>query len=227
MKVSVVIPVFNEERFIRTCLVSLKNQIEEPDEIIIVDNNSSDRTIAIAKNFAVRIVREKTQGITHARNHGFDTAKYEIIARCDADSILPKDWIQKIKRQFEFYPIDGLVGPINYYDVPVRTALGMRFYITATKKVLGHYPLNGPSMAITKQIWKRVKKYICPDDSKVHEDIDLSIHIHKAGVKIKYDRTLLVQVSGRRAKHNPRSFFLEYPVRFFKMIREHEQTHPF
>ncbi len=227
MKVSVVIPVFNEEKYIRTCLVSLKNQVEEATEILVVNNNSTDRTVAIAKEFGARIVNENKQGITHARNRGFDSAKYDIIARCDADSILPKNWVKKIKDQFEKERIDALVGPVFFYDVPVRTALGVRLYMTVVNRVLGHYPLNGPNMALTKNVWNRVKGAICPDDSKVHEDIDLSIHIYKVGGRIKYDRSLLVRVSGRRVKHNPWSFFFEYPLRFFKMIREHEQTHPF
>lgn len=222
MKVSVVIPVYNEERFIRTCLVSLTNQIDEADEIIIIDNNCTDRTIEIAREFNVRIVKERQQGITHARNKGFDSARYPLIGRCDADSVLPKNWIQKIKRQFESRQIDALVGPLIFYDVPVRTALGVRAYMGVMKRILGHFPLNGPNMIITKDIWNRVRKNICPDDSKVHEDIDLSIHINKAGGKIFYDKNLLVKVSGRRVKHNPISFFLEYPLRFFKTLREHE-----
>jgi len=101
MKVSVVVPAYNEEKYIKKCLFSLTNQIVPADEIIIVDNNCRDKTIEIAKKFKVRIVKEKTQGMIPARNRGFNSTRYEIIARCDADVIVPKDWIKRIKKNFE------------------------------------------------------------------------------------------------------------------------------
>src|SRR3989344_7794863 len=108
MKISVVIPAFNEEKNIDKLIQSLLNQEEPADEIIVVDNNSTDHTDAIVKNYNVRILHEPKQGITHARNRGFDEAKYEIIARTDADTVLPTDWIRKIKNDFKKYKIDGL-----------------------------------------------------------------------------------------------------------------------
>jgi len=55
MKVSVVVPAYNEEAYIGNCLESLTNQKVKPDEIIVVNNNSTDATVKIAKRFPVRI----------------------------------------------------------------------------------------------------------------------------------------------------------------------------
>ncbi|PIZ98690.1 MAG: glycosyltransferase family 2 protein, partial [Candidatus Levybacteria bacterium CG_4_10_14_0_2_um_filter_35_8] len=82
MTVSVVVLAHNEEKYIKKCLDGLINQEEKPDEIIIVDNNCTDKTIDICKEYSVRIVQEKTQGIIAARNTGFNAAKYDIISRC-------------------------------------------------------------------------------------------------------------------------------------------------
>lgn len=101
MKVSVVIPARNEEKYIGKCLQSLLEQEEKADEIIVVDNNSSDKTAEIAKSYGARVIKEKTQGITYARTLGFNSAKFEIIARVDADTTVPKDWILRIKKDFE------------------------------------------------------------------------------------------------------------------------------
>src|SRR3989304_3585243 len=60
MKVSVVIPVYNEEKYIKNCLDSLMNQTEKPDEIIVVDNNCTDKTVSIVKKYKrIKIIQEK------------------------------------------------------------------------------------------------------------------------------------------------------------------------
>ncbi|HSW98193.1 MAG TPA: glycosyltransferase family A protein [Candidatus Saccharimonadales bacterium] len=109
MKVSVIIPVYNEEAYIHACLESVINQKEPADEIIVVDNNSIDNTPTIAKAFPeVKIVKEAKQGMIPARNKGFNSAKYEIIAKIDADTRVSPDWIQRIKKNFQDESIIGV-----------------------------------------------------------------------------------------------------------------------
>ncbi|HEX8932548.1 MAG TPA: glycosyltransferase family A protein, partial [Patescibacteria group bacterium] len=100
MKISVIIPAYNEEKYIGACIESLLKQNRLPDEIIVVNNNSTDQTAAIASQYPVKVINEKEQGITPARNRGLNEAQYDIIARTDADTILPPDWIEKIKKHF-------------------------------------------------------------------------------------------------------------------------------
>lgn len=57
MRVSLVIPIYNEEKYIKKCLDSVKCQVEKPDEIIVVDNNSTDNTVNIAKKYNVRLLK--------------------------------------------------------------------------------------------------------------------------------------------------------------------------
>ena len=86
--------------------------------------------------------------------------------------------------------------------------------------MIGHYPLCGPSMAVKKTAWEKIKKELCTDSKKVHEDLDLSFHIKKLG-KVYHDKRNLVLTSGRRIKYNPLSFFGEYTLRFLKMLKDH------
>lgn len=218
MKISVVIPAYNEERFIRNSLNSLKQQEEKPDEIILVDNFSKDKTTSIAKEFNVKIIERETTGIGNARNIGFNAAQYEIIARCDADTIVPTDWLKKIKQNFA-KNIDALVGPVNYYDVFPQNTINSKIFIHFIKICLGHYPMLGLNMIMTKKMWEKVKDKVCLDDKMVHEDIDLAIHVNKQGGIIAYDPTLIVQSSGRRIKNNFFSFFIEYPTRLIKTFK--------
>lgn len=220
MKVSVIIPAFNEKKYIAHCLESLKQQEDKPDEIIVVDNNCTDQTIKIAKKYLVRIIKEKKQGIVFARNKGFNAAAGDILARCDADSILPPNWIKKIKINFKKNKIAGVTGPVVFYDLPLKANFSI-LYLKIMKFMQKGETLLGPNMAITKDIWLKIKDKVCVDEKKVHEDIDLAIHILKEGGKIKYDWGLIANISGRRIKKKPQSFFIEYPIRAIKNIYFH------
>lgn len=223
MQISVVIPAFNEESYIGACLEHLTNQEDPADEIIVIDNNCEDDTAKIAKAYGARVIREKEQGMIPARNRGFEEARFDLIARCDADSRVKPDWIARIKKHFSKHKrTAALTGPIEYYDFHVKNITPIfKTYIQSVKLILGHYPLTGPNMTITKSLWNKVKNDVCLVDSEVHEDIDLSIHIDQVGAKIIYDKNLIVPISARRLKNEPASMLIEYPTRVVKTIKKH------
>jgi len=224
MKVSVVIPVYNEKKRIKKCLDSLLSQSEKPDEIIVVDNNSTDSTVSIVRKYkGVNLVHEKKQGITPTRNKGFNTAKYDIIARCDADSVMPKDWIKKTKAAFKKYKNIVAITPDFYlFDTPIvsKSLLPANIFYSVSKMIIKVPSLIGPSLAITRKAWNQVKNELCVDDRLVHEDIDLAIHIAKYG-KIYLDHSIIINISGRRIMYNPKSFFGEYLIRLVRMLKSH------
>ncbi|MBI5122709.1 glycosyltransferase family 2 protein [Candidatus Roizmanbacteria bacterium] len=225
MKVSVIVPAFNEKLYIEKCLESLEKQEDKPDEIIVVNNNSTDKTVAIAEKFPVRVVNEKEQGMIQARNRGFNEAQYDIIARIDADTMAPTDWIKKIKQSFQATELVALSGPSYFYETPYNLSPKTVFnlhkpYFMIIKEILRHDCLYGPNMAIRKSAWKKIKDLVCLNDKQVHEDIDLTIHLAPLG-KIKFDRTLIVTSSFRRFKRfKP---YLEYPYRARNSINQHEE----
>jgi len=226
MRMSLVIPVYNEEKHLATCLDSVMAQTEKPDEIIIVDNNSTDATAAIARRYPVVVISEKKQGVTPARNAGFNAATYAIIARTDADTVLPGDWVVRIKKAFqENQRLVGFSGPAHFYNVPEFVQLHnwpTNFALNRTfKQALKHDCLFGPNMAIRKDAWEKVRNETCSDDAEVHEDVDLAIHIAQFG-EMKFDKTLIVESSPRRfQKLEP---YFEYPFRFIKTLQKHEKS---
>lgn len=225
MKVSAVIIAYNEEKYIGQCLEALETQEEKPDEIIVVDNNCTDRTVEIAEKFdGVRIVKEEKQGMIYARNKGFDSAKYPLIVRCDSDTRVPKNWVKTIKRHFEEHPeLSALSGPVRFFDVPKTgfTEFLANVYNDGALIVYQHRILDGPNLALKKEIWEKVRNKVCLIDKDVHEDADLAVHIHKEGGKIGYFRDIVVDSSGRRLLHNPTSFLLEYPWKHIKTRLRH------
>lgn len=220
MKVSVVIPAYNEEKCIGKCLESIVNQKVQPYEIIVVDNNCTDRTSEIAQKFGALIIKEKNQGMIQARNAGFDAAKCEIIARTDADAILPKDWISKIKEHFKDPNLGALSGPATYFSVPIMSEISIIVIFVlfnAIGLMLGHPMLFGPNMALRKSSWEKIKNDVCMSDKEVHEDVDLTIHIAKI-TKIKFDGNFVIRTTrGRWA-----TIFTVYVVRLIKMLASHK-----
>lgn len=217
MTVSVVIPAYNEEKYIGRCLQSIANQIEKPDEIIVIDNNCTDKTIEIAKKFGARIIREEKQGMIAARNSGFNSAKFEILGRIDADAILPNNWVLRVKENFQDKSIAALSGPIyvgakNTYLLSIVLFKILSFFIL-------HNVVFGPNTALRKSAWEKIKNDICLSDREVHEDVDLAIHVASEG-KIKFDKTLIVKASRFRFE----AFFTEYIFRFVKMVFTHRKT---
>lgn len=209
LTLTIVIPVYNEEKLIDDCLKSIKNQTEKPDQVIIVDNNCIDNTVKIAKKYKfVKVVKESKQGIVYARNKGFDSAKSDIIGRIDADTLLPNNWVERV---IEFYKnpdnqekaLTGCGSFRNLIAIPPKMNFMIQNIITFrfNRFILGHYILWGANMAMTKQQWLIVRNKLC-DDHDMHEDLDLAIHLNSHGYHIEYKPKLAVSVIMKRAFSN-------------------------
>lgn len=94
--VSVVVPVYNGERYLGATLESIFDQDYEPLEVIVVDDGSSDGSAAVAQSLSVRYVRQENAGPCAARNAGAELAQGELISFCDADDL----WLpEKVTKQ--------------------------------------------------------------------------------------------------------------------------------
>lgn len=124
MTISVVMPVFNEEKRIFQTLKSIYEGSLTPLEIIVVDGGSSDHTVRIVKkNYPdVILLNNPRRTAASGRNIGIKKARGEIIAFTDGDCIVDYDWIKNIKQYFEDNDIDGIGGkilnakPENHYE---------------------------------------------------------------------------------------------------------------
>lgn len=215
--VSVVIPAFNEEKYLQTCLTSIAKQKYKPLEIIVVDNNSTDKTKEIALSFKTKVVTAKKQGIIPTRNTGFDAAKGELIVRTDADTVVPPDWIERIVADFKNPDIVAVTGPARFgksLNPQVTTAV-----FSLNKLFFNNEGLYGPNMSLRKNIWLKVRDNVCSNEADIHEDLDLSIHVSQYG-KVYYDSKLVVLTSARRMK-NPKSLFVDYVLKWGRTLKQH------
>lgn len=229
MKIAIVIPCYNEGSYIELCIKSILAQTVRPDEIIVVDNGSSDDTVIAAKKYpAVTVLHEPRQGASYARDTGFDAAKSELVARVDADSILAPDWVYQAKTLFEKNPdIDAAVCTATSYGFKpqlVGKALSW-FYVTVlyfrlTKLLTGITPLYGPNMVIKKKAWQTIQKDLCHDDPNIHEDLDLGLHLNTTDPTILYAPQLHVTIAPRGFRETPRETIVRIK-RWYTCLRRH------
>ena len=202
LTLTIVIPAYNEEGYIRKCLDAISRQTVQPNEVIVVDNNSTDATINIARQYDfVRVIKEQKQGIVFARNSGFNAAKTDIIARIDSDSQLEENWIETVLNYFTNSALsDAITGNCYFYDFPVRVVtqnIHHFAYYSVQKAVTGGEILWGSNMAITRESWRAVRED-CLLTTDVHEDMDLTIHLVDNGYSIARLPELVAGVSMRR-----------------------------
>lgn len=210
MNVSIVIPVYNEAEHLGACLEAIGRLQPAPFEVIVVDNNSTDRSASIAAAYPfVTVIQATKQGVVHARNKGFNAARGDIIGRIDADTLLPPDWITQLTTILSDQSIAAVSGAVAYYDLPAvrfNAALDLWFRRRIARGMGREVFLYGANMAIRRSVWQRVRQHTC-SRGNMHEDFDLAIHAHRLGHQNVFDQRLQAGVSLRRVDVNAREFW--------------------
>lgn len=207
LRISLVIPARNEERYIEACLQSVLAQRLPFYEIIVVDNGSSDRTADIVRSYPeVRLMHESRRGIAFARTAGFNEARGDVIARIDADVRLPDDWSQQVA---DFYADSGRsrtawTGGAYFYNIRWPRFVSLVYNVIAFRinTLLTGFPtLWGSSMALPQELWNEVSRDVCLRND-IHEDLDLTMHLYQKGFPICYQPKMTVQAQMRRVRSN-------------------------
>ena len=199
---SVVIPALDDAEMLARCLDDLAAQLRPADEIIVVDNGSSDGTADVARAAGARVVEQPQRGIWPAASTGYDAATGDIIARLDADSRPPADWLLHIEAELVDAPEVGvLTGRGVFYDGnTVVAGLGQVLYIGgyfwSMGLWLGNPPIFGSNFAMRREVWLDVRDRVHRDRGDIHDDLDLAFHLSLDTV-VRYDDRLTVGISAR------------------------------
>jgi glycosyltransferase involved in cell wall biosynthesis len=118
LTVTAIVCAYNEARCLPACLCSLSAQTRPADEIIVVNNASTDKTGVVARAIPdVRVVDEPVKGLVVARETARLAATTDVLAYVDADCRVPQFWIERIVRRMQENPaLVGLTGPYRFYD---------------------------------------------------------------------------------------------------------------
>ena len=222
LRFSVIIPCYNEAAYIRQCLESVEAQTRQPDEIIVIDNNSTDETATIAATFSnVKVISENQQGIVFASAAGFKAAKGDVLVKIDADSRVNSDWLAQYELQFADSNVHAASGRIYAYEGSIRwfTAATFNYMtFTANRLVGGHHMLFGSNYAIRKNVWLKIHPLLSQDVT-LWEDLDAANAVHSLGFRISHIRQKLVGISVRGADISARQLhkrLAAWPVTYWR-----------
>lgn len=166
--VSIIVPSFNEERFIKKSLSSIRgqsilNEYPEYFELILVDSGSTDNTVSIAENYVDRIITTKVRGKLTARNLATDQSNGNIIISVDSDCYYPPFWLNTLLEPFNNIDnpnynkiISGVVGSTSDPYVPKTPMIIMNFKEILARKIYQPFQMIGRNSAYWKHDFYQV-----------------------------------------------------------------------
>lgn len=195
MRYSLITTVFNEETSIREFIKSINNQTMFPDEFIIVDGGSTDRTLEIIKetidssNYKLNIIVDKTCSkkytngpIAKGRNVAISNTNYENILVTDAGCILDENWVYQMRESFK----EGADVVSGWYKANItnefQNSIKHVFCPPLEKINPSNFLPSSRSLGFKKELWRKVKGY--PENSFTAEDtlFDLKIFKHAKNI---------------------------------------------
>lgn len=201
MDISVVIPAYNEEKYIERCLKSLQRQKFGGNyEVIVSDDSSTDATASLAEKYADRVITHPKSTISQGRQVGASAAKYEVLAFTDADTFISPDWLAELASSLEGGRAVGVHGKLLPLD-------GTRLENHFCQYVLPPYShfmvkINKPSVpganfAVRRKAFEQVGGFNVR--LSTGEDVELCNRLKNLG-PILFNPAAVVYVSTRRIR---------------------------
>lgn len=200
MRISILIPCHNEERSIAACVNSCLNQTLKPDEILVVNDGSTDNTAKILASFGDKIkvltIPVATGNKSHAQEQGLKHITGDVFIATDADTILVKDFVKVVAENFNNRKVAALAGYVRSRKYNWLTACRAFEYAVGQNlhKIAQHYMgflfvIPGAAGVFhTKTFFENISF----EHDTLTEDLDFTYRLHKKGLEIVYDRRLIV-----------------------------------
>ncbi len=222
--VSVIIPAYNAESYIKIAIDSIQGQTYKNLEIIVIDDKSTDNTSSIVSTIAkkderIKLIKNETNiGIGGNRNKGIEKSNGDYICWQDADDISLPDRIQKQVDYLESHPEVGVVGGfITFFEDEYESKT--RRYAeddhTLRSNIFKYNPVAQPACMVRKACYKSVGLY---DSSlRVSEDLDMMFRI---GEKFKFGNLQEVVIKYRQSSGSLTSSNLKQMEKVTLMLRD-------
>lgn len=213
---SVIIPAWNEAKYLPATLRALERQTHAPTEVIVVDNASRDDTAAIARAWGATVLLCEQKGVAHARQLGLEAARTEWIATTDADSQPVREWLGYLSVAADVPGRTALYGPMRFFGLPEPyprlTELSYSTFLHVAR-LLGKPNLGGANMAYSRQAALMVGGYA---PVEAYEDVILGEELSRIGT-VWYVPGALVETSSRRLDKG----VVQFLWRHFKNVTGH------
>lgn len=200
MKITVLIPCHNEEKSIQACVQSCLDQTRPPDEIVVVNDGSTDASRKILEGFGkkIKLVNrfQTNSNKSYAQEAGLKHVTGDVFIATDGDTLLDEHFVERIEKDFHdenVAAVGGYVKSIRYnwmtacraYDY----AVGQNIHKQA-QSILGFMlVIPGAAGAFRTEMFKKYLKF---DHDTLTEDLDVTYRLHKYGRKILYDKKAIV-----------------------------------
>ena len=203
MKISILIPCYNEELTIERCLLSCINQTRAADQIIVVDDSSTDNTYNILKQFEkefdglIKIVKtpKNTGNKSYAQEYGMQFIDSDVFITTDGDTILHRDFLKTVEADMEdqsVVAVAGYVKSLRYNWITACRALDYAISQNIDKLAQSYlnyiFVIPGAAGAFRTDIFKNKITF---DHDTICEDLDFTYRFNEMGYKIKYNRKVI------------------------------------
>ena len=196
MRISILIPCHNEEKSIAQCIDSCLSQVRQPDEIVVVNDGSTDNSLRILESFGETIkvvnINPASGNKSYAQEYGLRFVTGEIVVMTDGDTILDKDFIKEIEQDLKDEKITAVAGYVKSIKNNWLTAcreldyiLGQELYKRAQALINFLYVIPGCAGAFRKDVFKKAISF---EHDTITEDLDFTFKLHRSELKIKYNR---------------------------------------
>lgn len=201
LKISILIPAHNEEKSIAATVISCLEQTRPADEVIVVDDCSTDATPEILANFGnkIRVIRLATPGgnKSYVQEYGLRFVTGDVFIATDGDTILHPDFVKYIEEDFQKNDTIAVAGYVrsirNNWLTACRAfeyAVGQNLHKLAQHYLDFLFVIPGAAGAFRTDVFRG--KYITFDHDTVTEDLDFTYRLHRMGLQVLYDRRVIV-----------------------------------
>lgn len=199
MTITILIPCHNEERSIRATIDSCLNQSRTPEEIIVINDGSTDRTAEILEQFGEKIkvisIPTATGNKSHAQEYGLRFVTTEIFIATDGDTVLDRHFVEYVLENFknpEIHAVGGYVKSMRFNWITACRAfeytIGQNLYKLGQSYIGFMMVIPGAAGAFRTNSFKT---HISFDHDTLTEDLDFTYRFHKYGLRIGYDRRMV------------------------------------
>lgn len=168
--ISVIVPVYNVEKYLSRCLESIINQTYKNIEVVCIDDGSPDKSINILKEYEkkdkrIKIIRQENKGLSGARNTGIENSKGEYVFFIDSDDYLPKNAIKSLHKEIKKNRSDICIGSYykTYKNKEIKFSLSNKLY-TSFKEYLDYSMKNREFNA---NVWNKLYKINIIKENKI------------------------------------------------------------
>ncbi|MBP9710704.1 MAG: glycosyltransferase [Candidatus Pacebacteria bacterium] len=198
--ISILIPCHNEEKSVAACVQSCLDQTRPADEVVVINDGSTDKTADVLKTFGNKIkvvtIPVATGNKSHAQQIGLQHISSEVVVATDGDTIIDRHFIERVEIDFQDPEVAAMGGYVKSLSHNWLTAcreldylLGQDLYKQAQAFLHAIFVIPGCAGAFRTELFRSVITF---DHDTLTEDLDLTYKLHAQEQKIIYDRKAIV-----------------------------------